>query len=94
DSHAGVAQWLERRPVTPEAAGSSPVIRAIITVRATVAQSVEHSTENARVAGSIPACGTTSFDRREWEISPSHTRGMQHVEVGPNEGPSGAHPRS
>ena len=51
-SHAGVAQWLERRPVTPEAAGSSPVIRAIF---ASVAQLVEHSTENARVAGSSPA---------------------------------------
>ena len=25
---AGVAQWLERRPVTAEAAGSSPVFRA------------------------------------------------------------------
>ncbi len=55
---AGVAQWLERRPVTPEAAGSSPVIRAITTMCAAVAQSVEHSTENARVAGSNPACGT------------------------------------
>ncbi len=29
--------------------------------RAAVAQSVEHSTENARVAGSNPACGTTRF---------------------------------
>jgi uncharacterized protein (DUF433 family) len=77
---AGVAQWLERRPVTPEAAGSSPVIRAIklntkrdsdfptskgssaqvvSDERATVAQSVEHSTENARVPGSSPGCGTT-----------------------------------
>jgi hypothetical protein len=26
----GVAQWLERRPVTPEVAGSSPVILAIL----------------------------------------------------------------
>jgi protein involved in polysaccharide export with SLBB domain len=58
---AGVAQWLERRPVTPEAAGSSPVIRATSfpTRRAAVAQLVEHSTENARVTGSNPVCGTT-----------------------------------
>ncbi len=31
------------------------------THRAAVAQSVEHSTENARVAGSNPACGTIRF---------------------------------
>ena len=30
-------------------------------LRAAVAQLVEHSTENARVAGSNPACGTTRF---------------------------------
>ncbi len=65
---AGVAQWLERRPVTAEAAGSSPVFRANklpVMYRAkwcaAIAQSVEHSTENARVAGSSPACGTILF---------------------------------
>ena len=26
----GVAQWLERRPVTPEVVGSSPIILAIL----------------------------------------------------------------
>ena len=62
-SFAGVAQRLERRPVTPEAAGSNPVIRAKTKIKrnnesATIAQSVEHSTENARVPGSSPGCGT------------------------------------
>jgi protein involved in polysaccharide export with SLBB domain len=65
-SRGGVAQWLERRPVTPEVAGSSPVILARNLARvlpasekdAAVAQLVEHGTENARVAGSSPACGT------------------------------------
>ena len=61
-SYAGVAQWLERRPVTPEAAGSSPVIRAISS--AAVAQLVEQRTENPWVAGSSPACGTTSPSSR------------------------------
>src|SRR6478609_4056673 len=32
-----------------------------LNLRAAVAQSVEHSTENARVAGSNPACGTILF---------------------------------
>ena len=55
---AGVAQRLERRPVTPEVAGSNPVVRASTFRPATVAQLVEHSTENARVPGSNPGCGT------------------------------------
>ena len=48
--------WLERWPVTPEVAGSSPVTPAI---QAQIAQSVEQGTENPCVRGSIPRLGTT-----------------------------------
>ena len=48
--------WLERWPVTPEVAGSSPVAPAIY---AQIAQSVEQGTENPCVRGSIPRLGTT-----------------------------------
>ncbi len=43
-------------PVTHETTGSNPVASAIY---AAVAQSVEQRTENPRVGGSIPSCGTT-----------------------------------
>ena len=44
-----------RMPVTHETTGSNPVASAIY---AAVAQSVEQRTENPRVDGSIPPCGT------------------------------------
>ena len=47
--------WLERRPVTAEVVGSSPIQVAIV---ASVAQLVEQGTENPRVVGSIPTGGT------------------------------------
>ena len=47
--------WLERRPVTAEVVGSSPIRVAIV---ASVAQLVEQGTENPRVVGSIPTGGT------------------------------------
>jgi len=46
-------------PVTHEITGSNPVASAI---DAAVAQSVEQRTENPRVGGSIPPCGTTKFE--------------------------------
>ena len=59
-----MAEWfsrLERRPVTPEVEGSSPfrVANFLPNQYAQVAQLVEQWTENPRVAGSIPALGTT-----------------------------------
>ena len=47
--------WLERRPVTAEVVGSSPIRVAIF---ASVAQLVEQRTENPRVVGSIPTGAT------------------------------------
>ena len=47
--------WLERRPVTAEVVGSSPIRVAIFYFYyASVAQLVEQGTENPRVSGSIP----------------------------------------
>ena len=54
--------WLERRPVTAEVVGSSPIQVAIFWLSksyASVAQSVEQRTENPRVVGSIPTGGTS-----------------------------------
>ena len=60
--------WLERRPVTAEVVGSSPIRVAnsflglawqLCSEDASVAQSVEQGTENPRVDGSIPSGGTT-----------------------------------
>ena len=53
--------WLERRPVTAEVVGSSPIQVATFLAfqsYASVAQSVEQRTENPRVVGSIPTGGT------------------------------------
>ena len=69
-SHHHLARWcsrLARQPVTLEVDGSSPfgvAINASVESDsspqyASVAQSVEQWTENPRVAGSIPALGTT-----------------------------------
>ena len=50
--------WLERRPVTAEVVGSSPIR---VANHASVAQLVEQRTENPCVPGSIP--GGTTFKR-------------------------------
>jgi hypothetical protein len=59
-AHQNAAPWcsgLTCRPVTAEIDGSNPFGVAIL--YAAVAQSVEQRTENPRVDGSIPPCGTT-----------------------------------
>ncbi len=55
----GVAKSVRHRTLTPACPGSSPGTPAI----AQIAQSVEQRTENPRVAGSIPALGTTGPHR-------------------------------
>ena len=52
--------WLERRPVTAEVVGSSPIQVAIF-LCGQIAQLVEQRTENPRVGGSIPSLATNLF---------------------------------
>ena len=66
--------WLERQPVTLEVDGSSPFRVAILfsacfnlkNEYASVAQSVEHETENLSVGGSIPPRGTKNAGVAQW----------------------------
>ena len=72
--------WLERRPVTAEVAGSSPVgvawsrtrfLRVFLTLHGSVAQLVERTTENREVSGSIPL-GATAHERALAYAGPFH----------------------
>lgn len=56
-----VVQWLTRLPVTQKIAGSSPVGTAIIFF-GSVAQSVEHETENLGVGSSILPGATINIE--------------------------------
>ena len=54
-----VVQWLTRLPVTQKIEGSSPFGTAIFYLYGSVAQSVEHRTENPGVDSSILSGATT-----------------------------------
>ena len=56
-------QWLTRLPVTQKIEGSSPFGTAIFYLYGSVAQSVEHRTENPGVDSSILSGATTFFKK-------------------------------
>ena len=66
ETRIGSSVGLERRPVTAEAAGSSPV-RSVLVLKGQVAQSVEQRTENPCVVGSIPTLAIY-FARRHSQV--------------------------
>ena len=72
--------WLERRPVTAEVVGSSPIRVAILIPFASVAQLVEQRTENPRVVGSIPTGGTSDYGRSA-DLAHLVERDLAKVEV-------------